>query len=114
VTVAQTLGVQVEPVGGLPARTYLEAARGVGREELRTQFVEAGRQLGAGRPSLLQDVLKGRRTEVDYLNGYVVRRGRAIGVPTPMNEAIVALTKRLEAGELKPSPANLRLLPTRS
>jgi ketopantoate reductase len=48
------------------------------------------------------------------LNGYVVRRGRAIGVPTPMNEAIVALTKRLEAGELKPSPANLRLLPTRS
>jgi 2-dehydropantoate 2-reductase len=114
VTVAQTLGVQVEPVGGLPARTYLEAARGVGREELRTQFVEAGRQLGAGRPSLLQDVLKGRRTEVDYLNGYVVRRGRAIGVPTPMNEAIVALTKRLEAGELKPSPANLQLLPTRS
>jgi hypothetical protein len=35
-------------------------------------------------------------------------------VPTPMNEAIVALTKRLEAGELKPSPANLQLLPTRS
>jgi 2-dehydropantoate 2-reductase len=111
-TVAQTLGVQVEPVGGVPARTYLEAARGVGREELRTQFVEAGRQLGAGRPSLLQDVLKGRRTEVDYLNGYVVRRGRAVGIPTPTNEAIVALAKRLEAGDLKPSPANLQLLPT--
>jgi 2-dehydropantoate 2-reductase len=49
---------------------------------------------------------------VDYLNGYVVRRGRAVGIPTPTNEAIVALAKRLEAGDLKPSPANLQLLPT--
>jgi 2-dehydropantoate 2-reductase len=110
-TVAQTLGVQVEPVGGIPAQRYLEAARGVGREELRAQWVEAGQGLGAGRPSLLQDVLKNRRTEVDYLNGYVVRKGREVGVPTPMNEAIVGLTKRLEAGELKQGPANLQLLP---
>lgn len=114
VSVAQTLGVRVEPVSGVPAQAYVDAARGVGREELRTQFMEAGRQLGTGRPSLLQDVLKGRRTEIDFLNGYVVRKGREVGVPTPMNEAIVALTKRLEAGELKPSLANLQLLPTRS
>jgi 2-dehydropantoate 2-reductase len=57
--------------------------------------------------------MKGRRTEVDYLNGYVVRKGREVGVSTPMNEAIVALTKRIEAGELTPSPANLQLLATR-
>jgi 2-dehydropantoate 2-reductase len=112
-TVAQTLGVQVEPVGGIPAQRYLEAARGAGREELRARWVEAGQSLGAGRPSLLQDIMKGRRTEVDYLNGYVVRKGREIGVPTPMNEAIVAVTKRMEAGELTPSPANLQLLGAR-
>ena len=110
-TVAQTLGVQVEPVGGIPAQRYLEAARGVGREELRSRWVEAGQALGAGRPSLLQDVLKGRRTEVDYLNGYVVRKGREVGVPTPMNEAIVAVTHRLEAGDLTQGLANLQLLP---
>jgi 2-dehydropantoate 2-reductase len=110
-TVAQTLGVQVEPVGGLPAQAYLEAARGVGREALRVKFVEAGQSLGAGRPSLLQDLVKGRRAEVDYLNGYVVRKGREVGVPTPMNEAIVAITKRVEAGELAQDPANLRRLP---
>jgi 2-dehydropantoate 2-reductase len=111
-TVAQTLGVQVEPVGGIPMQAYLEASRGVGREELRAKWVEAGQSLGAGRPSLLQDVLKGRRTEVDYLNGYVVRKGREVGVPTPMNEAIVAVTKRLEAGELTQGPGNLQLLTT--
>jgi 2-dehydropantoate 2-reductase len=109
-TVAQTLGVQVEPLGGIPAQAYLDAARGVGLEELRRKRVEAGRSIGAGRPSLLQDVMKGRHTEVDYLNGYVVRKGREVDVPTPMNEAIVQVTKRMEAGELKPNPGNLMLL----
>jgi 2-dehydropantoate 2-reductase len=54
--------------------------------------------------------LKGRRTEVDHLNGYVVRRGREVGVPTPINEAVVALTKRLEMRELPQGRANLQLL----
>ena len=73
-------------------------------------WVERGKSVGAGRPSLLQDVLKGRRTEVEYLNGYVVKKGREVGVSTPMNEAIVEITKRIEAGALPQSPANLQLL----
>lgn len=109
-TVAQTLGVQVEPVGGIPTKAYLDAARGVGLQELRDKLMAGGRNLGAGRPSLLQDVTKGRRTEVEYLNGYVARKGREVGVPTPMNEAIVQVVKRVEAGELKQTPANLALL----
>jgi 2-dehydropantoate 2-reductase len=109
-TVATTLGVQVEPVGGIPAQAYLDAASGLGLEELRRKRIEAGRNVGAGRPSLLQDMLKGRRTEVEFLNGYVVRKGKDLGVPTPMNEAIVKVTQRMEAGELKPDPSNLSLL----
>ncbi len=108
--VADRLGVQVEPVGGIPAQVYREAARGAGLEELRKAWEERGRALGAGRPSLLQDILKGRRAEVDYLNGYIVRRSREVGVPTPMNEAIVEITKRVEAGEIKQAPENLTLL----
>jgi 2-dehydropantoate 2-reductase len=109
-TVAERLGVQVEPIGGIPAETYLQAARGVGRETLQQQWIEQGKGVGAGRPSLLQDVLKGRQTEVDYLNGYVVRKGREVGVATPMNEAIVAIVKQLEAGALAQGPANLQPL----
>jgi 2-dehydropantoate 2-reductase len=47
--------------------------------------------------SMLQDVEARRPTEVDYLNGGIVRFGRENGVPTPLNEAIVALIKGMEA-----------------
>ena len=45
---------------------------------------------------MLQDVEVRRATEVDYLNGGIVRFGREHGVPTPLNEAILALVKGLE------------------
>jgi 2-dehydropantoate 2-reductase len=45
--------------------------------------------------SMLQDVEARRETEIDYLNGGIVRFGRELGVPTPLNEAILALVKGL-------------------
>lgn len=98
--VARALGVQVEPIGGMPAQSYLDAAAGVGREAFQATWAEKGKALGSGRPSLLQDIAKGRRAEVDHLNGYIARRGRELGIPTPMNVAIVETTKRVESGEL--------------
>jgi 2-dehydropantoate 2-reductase len=47
--------------------------------------------------SMLQDVEAGRQTEVDYLNGGIARFGREHGVGTPLNEAVVALIKGMEA-----------------
>jgi len=47
--------------------------------------------------SMLQDVEARRQTEIDYLNGGIVRFGREHGVPAPLNEAILALVKGLEA-----------------
>jgi 2-dehydropantoate 2-reductase len=46
--------------------------------------------------SMLQDVEARRRTEVDYLNGGIARFGRELGVPTPLNDAVVALIKGVE------------------
>lgn len=47
--------------------------------------------------SMLQDIQRGRRTEIDALNGAVINLGRACGVPTPVNEVIVSLLKAKEA-----------------
>ena len=54
-----------------------------------------------------QDILKGRRTEVDYINGLVSRKGKEAGVPTPANDLAVDFMKRLERGELRMAPDNI-------
>jgi 2-dehydropantoate 2-reductase len=46
--------------------------------------------------STAQDVIKGKRTEIEHLNGYVVREGEALGIPTPANRTLNALVKLLE------------------
>jgi len=46
--------------------------------------------------STAQDLARGKPTEIDYLNGLIVRRGEALGVPTPANRVLWALVKLLE------------------
>lgn len=54
------------------------------------------RDVGPSKPSMLQDMERGRPTEIDAINGAVVRAGRRVGVPTPYNEALVLLVKARE------------------
>ena len=57
--------------------------------------------IAAGMPSqyssTAQDLARGKPTEIDHLNGYGVRKGEALGIPTPANRALHALVKLLEA-----------------
>lgn len=53
--------------------------------------------------STAQDLARGKHTEIDYLNGFIVRRGQALGVPTPANRVLWALVKLLES-KLPPTP----------
>jgi 2-dehydropantoate 2-reductase len=50
----------------------------------------------ANRSSMLQDILAGRATEIEALNGQVVQRGTALGLPTPVNSCLSAILKALE------------------
>ena len=111
VKVAAALGVEVEPIDGVTADTYAKADDPQVLEEIKTsQAAASDWQVGAGGPSMLQDVIKGRRTEIEYMNGYVAERGKEVGVPTPLNEAIVGLIKEIERGELKPAESNIKHL----
>ncbi len=62
------------------------------------------------RVAVLQDWDKGRRAELDAFSGYVVKKGREMGMPTPVNQAIVDLAVRIESGDLTPSWENKALL----
>jgi 2-dehydropantoate 2-reductase len=58
--------------------------------------VKLARDLGNATSSTAQDIQRGKRTEIDSLNGYVVRRGAELGVPTPVNSTLTSLIKLLE------------------
>lgn len=54
------------------------------------------RAVGA-KPSMLQDVEASRRTEIEVINGAIVRAGKSAGIPTPVNETMVAMIGALQA-----------------
>jgi 2-dehydropantoate 2-reductase len=65
-------------------------------------------KFGRALASTAQDLARGKRTEIESLNGYIVRRGAELGVATPSNFALYALVKLLEnkaAGEKQARPA---------
>ena len=57
------------------------------------------------RASMAQDVAKGRRSEVDHLNGLVADKGREAGIPTPVNHATVEVMRDIDAGRVQPDPS---------
>jgi 2-dehydropantoate 2-reductase len=60
--------------------------------------------------TVLQDWMKGRRSEVDDMNGVVVRKGQEMGHPTPYNRRALDVALRIERGELAPDRSNLDAL----
>ena len=111
VRVGEALGYRIGEIRGLPARAFADAAEG--RDARRVEeamMLQGAKAAEETRASLLQDILKGRKTEIDFLNGYVAARAKEIDVPAPANEAITALIKRVEASELTPGPSNLGLI----
>jgi len=63
-------------------------------------------QFGKMKSSMLQDIERGRKTEIEYLNGYIMKKGAQVDVPTPVNEAIVEMVKEIEAGKRGLDPDN--------
>jgi 2-dehydropantoate 2-reductase len=76
--VAQAAGVQIPP-------DIHDAVRRIA-ETMPAQF-----------SSTAQDLARGKKSEIDHLNGFIVRKGEALGVKTPVNQALLSLVKALES-----------------
>jgi 2-dehydropantoate 2-reductase len=105
--VGTALGYRVEPIFGMSVEEFLGSDDEVLKRTLLTVISHIGKK---ARNSILQDHLKGRRSEVDFLNGLVVKKGQEVGIPTPLNQAITSITLQIEKGEPKPGLDNLALL----
>jgi 2-dehydropantoate 2-reductase len=112
VRVGQAQGYRLEDVANLQPERLALAAEGdpAALDEVETVMLAASNSTTRSplqRPSMGQDMLKGRRTEIDFINGVIVEKGREIGRPAPTHEKLVAAVKRVERGETPPRPENL-------
>ncbi len=111
IAVGQAMGYRLEPIFGLTSDEMSGEPDAIAKKLALTIVMHIG---GKSRNAVMQDLIKGRRTETLYLNGLVVAKGRAAGIATPANDAVVTITQRIERGELTAVPTNLALAGTLS
>jgi 2-dehydropantoate 2-reductase len=110
IRIGEARGYRLEEIDHLPPETIARAGEG-DAQALALYDARRLSRVGRGspnqRPSMGQDMAKGRRTEIEYLNGFVVREGEAVGIAARANERLVDIVKRVERGELQQDPRHI-------
>lgn len=112
VRVGRALGLKLEKMGKLMPDQLEQASAGnvavlAEVEHIMKNRKAANPRANIQRPSMAQDMEKGRKTEIEFMNGLVVRKGKEMGIPTPANERLVQAVLSVESGKVKPAPAVL-------
>ena len=110
IRVGQALGYQLEKIRAIEPELLARAAEGDAGALAQVESViipKSNPRADIQRPSMAQDILKGRRTEIDAMNGYIARKGEQVGVAAPSHRKLADIVTRIERGELRPSPALL-------
>ncbi|MGH7354590.1 MAG: ketopantoate reductase family protein [Candidatus Rokuibacteriota bacterium] len=105
--VGLALGHRIPKFNGAPAEQWADAGRREtweGLDRVLTPTSATGRNW---RASMAQDVAKGRPTEIDHMNGFVVAQGRERSIPTPVSAAVVDVMHEVERRVRKPAPENI-------
>jgi 2-dehydropantoate 2-reductase len=111
IRVGQALGYRLEEI--LHIEPEIVACAGEGDLEAKAKYdahrLAEARRAGGGahRPSMGQDTVKSRRTEIEFLNGFIVDKGKEVGVSTPANAALTHIVKRVENGDLQPDKRHI-------
>jgi 2-dehydropantoate 2-reductase len=109
IDVCRAGGIRIEPVQGKDIVKLLDYSNPIKKAFAYMIIPIAIRKHALLKASMLQDLEKGKLTEVDSINGAVSEFGRKVSCPTPMNDKVVEIIHRIEKGELKPSFDNLKL-----
>lgn len=101
--------IRIEPVQGKDIVKLLDYKNSIKKAFSFFIIPIAIRKHALLKASMLQDLEKGKKCEVDAINGVVSAFGRKVGVPTPMNDTVVNVIHQIEDGKLTPSFDNLKL-----
>jgi 2-dehydropantoate 2-reductase len=96
---------QLQPIFGLDAADF-QSEPDAFAEKLMSNLAHEVDSRG----TMWCDIVKGRRSEGELINGLIARRGAEKGIEAPANVCMAKLLRRLEIGELKPEPANITLM----
>ena len=112
VRIGYALGFALEEIGKLDPQDLLRAADGDRQafDKLDAIMIKQATSAARGalqRPSMGQDIAKGRRTEIEYINGFIARKGREIGIDAPANAELVRIVQQVERRELPARPENI-------
>ena len=109
IDVCAKAGIKIEPVQGKDIVKLLDYHGPVKKSISFFIIPIAIRKHARLKASMLQDIEKGKKTEVEAINGTVCAFGRKVGCPTPVNDKVVAIIHRIEEGKLTASFDNLKL-----
>jgi len=107
--VAAAMEIKVEPAGAGKLDFYklLEGKTWLANLNRHLTIRIIGLKYRRIKSSSLQSIERGRRTEIDFLNGYLCDRGREHGVPTPINDAVCDMVRKIENGNRQMSLGNI-------
>ena len=108
IDVCQKGGIRIEPVQGKDIVKLLNYTNPLKKALSFFIIPIAIRKHAKLKASMLQDIEKGKLTEVDAINGAVSAYGRKVGFPTPANDCVVEIIHKIEQGELRPGEDNLK------
>ena len=104
--VGLAMGLDVVDINGQSASMWADADKGDVYEELDDYMSTKGGRVN-WLASMAQDVKKGRRSEIDFMNGLVAQKGREFSVPTPFNDAIIDAMHGIDDGSLSLDAAHV-------
>jgi 2-dehydropantoate 2-reductase len=112
VRVGQALGFRLGKIGALEPETLAQASEGrrSALEEIEALMLAGSNSSARSdlqRPSMAQDMAKGRRTEIEFMNGFIAEKGAEVGVPAPTHAVLTEVVMRVERGEIAADPANV-------
>ncbi|MCR5485107.1 MAG: 2-dehydropantoate 2-reductase [Clostridiales bacterium] len=109
IDVAKAADIKIEPVQGKDIVSLFDY-RSAFKKKISFMILPlAIKEHKLLKASMLQDLEKGKKTEVDFINGIVSQYGRKYGVPTPYNDKVVEIVHGIEDGKYKPSMDNVKL-----
>ncbi len=109
IDVAKANNITIEPIQGKDVVKLLDYKNGFKKKISFLLIPLCIKKHAALKASMLQDLEKGKKTEVDSINGSVVLFGKKASVPTPYNETVVRVIHEIEDGMRKPSFDNVKV-----